>query len=327
MLACAACATAGSAASGGPASIPSCDGTAVAAGADLNQAVATAELGATLCLAAGTYAAPVVIERSVTLAASGTTPGPVILDAAGQGVAVVADAPTGQIGLRGLTIMGGVATEAGGGIYVGPDTELSVHRCVLTGNRGGSYGGGAIYASGARLRIDQTRIVGNRSERGSSAILLDGTAEATVRASLVAENEDGRSGPIRVLDGAQLSLYGSTIVANTAAWSIELGGTSTRAPSLRASGAIFSHAGGPILWVTQGGPKPNLRLRDSIFHGDAAGFDLAENHHADPKLDHSYRPAHDSVARGKLRGLPASWSSQDLLGRTRSSTPTLGALE
>jgi predicted outer membrane repeat protein len=327
MLACAACAASGSNLGPDASSAPPCDGIPIAAGADLNQAIASAELGATLCLAAGTYGAPVVIERSVTLAASGETPGPVILDAAGKGTAIVADAPAGQIGLRGLTIMGGVATEAGGGIYVGPDTQLSVQRCVLTGNRGGSYGGGAIYATGARLRIDQTRIVGNRSERGSSAILLDGTAEATLRSSLIAENEDGTSGPIRVLDGAQLNLYGSTIAANRAAWSVELGGTSTRAPTLKASGAILSHAGGPILWITEGGPKPNIRLRNSIFHGDATGLDLAENHHGDPKLDHSYRPAHDSVARGKLRGLPANWSSQDLLGATRASTPTLGALE
>ncbi len=302
-----------------------CDGIIVDAGSDVNAFIDQAELGDVLCLEPGTYRAPIRINASITLAANG--PGPVILDAGGEGTTITIDAPTGQIALRGLTIMGGKPETVGGGVHVTPGTEVSIQRCVLSGNQGGTEGGAALYASGAQVRIDQSRIVGNQSELGGSAILIDGRAQLVVRASLIAENQDSRSAPIRVLDGAQLSVFGSTIAKNNASWSIELGGTSARPPSLRVSGAILSHGGGPILWIIEGVHQPTLRVQNTILHGDGARIPGTSNHQADPQLDGSYRPGPNSPARGTLQALPASWPSRDLFGVMRPSTPTLGAIE
>ena len=123
--------------------------------------------------------------------------------------------------------------------------------------------------------------------------------------------------------GAQLSLFGATIAGNRAAWALELDGTA----GLRVEGSILSHEGGPLLWNTGEPTGTTVRIRDTVLHGDATGVDTGRNHVGDPRLSASYRPAEGSIARGKLLALPASWSSRDLLGRTRPTKPTLGALE
>lgn len=319
------CATSGTSWAGSSLKTPPCDGVAVSAGSDLNAVIEQAELGDVLCLAAGTYQAPIFISSSLTLAAADS--GPVILDAGGQGTTISIDAPTSQVSLRGLTVIGGKAAAVGGGIRIAPGAEVSIQRCVLSGNEGGAEGGGALYASGARVRMDQTRIVGNRSEAGSSALLLDGRSQLVMRASLIAENVDMSSGLIRLLDGAQIQVFGSTIANNQAPWAIEFGGTAARHSSLHAHGSILSHQGGPILWVIDGARPPQLRVQATVLHGDASQIAPADNHLSDPRLDASYRPASDSVARGQLRALPANWSSRDLLGALRPTTPTLGAIE
>ncbi|MBD89082.1 MAG: hypothetical protein CL940_01945 [Deltaproteobacteria bacterium] len=319
------CASSGAILGGASAQQLTCDGVPIEAGADLNALISQAELGDVLCLAAGTYKAPIRIEASLTLAADGS--GPVILDAGGEGTTLIANAPTGQIALRGLTIIGGRGDAVGGGLSVGPGTELSMQRCVISGNEGGVEGGGALYAKGARVRIDQTRIVGNRSSAGGSALLLDGRAQVTLRSSLIAENDDEQSAPIRVLDGAQLRLFGSTIANNKAAWSIELAGISPSPPSLHVDGSILSHSGGPILWILQGSNPPLVRVERSVLHGDTSQLAGKSNHRADPQLSASYRPSPRSPARDKLRVLPATWSSRDLFGALRPSTPCLGAIE
>jgi hypothetical protein len=302
-----------------------CDGMNVPAGVDLNAILDQAQLADVLCLEPGTYKTPIRITASVTLAASGQ--GPVILDANQEGTSIEIDAPTGEVALRGLTIMGGRAETVGGGVSITPGTSVSIQRCVLSGNQGGSEGGAALYASGAQVRIDQTRIVGNQSEIGGSAILIDGRAQVSLRSSLIAENEDAMSGPIRVLDGAQLTVVGSTIANNQASWALELGGTSARPPSMRVSGAILSHQGGPILWVIEGITEPTVRVKQTVLHGDASRISSQGNYIGDPQLNSSYRPSGGSLARDKVRGLPASWPSRDLLGVMRSSTPALGAIE
>ena len=319
------CASSGAILGGATAQQLTCDGVAIEAGADLNALIEQAELGDVLCLAAGTYKAPIRIEASLTLAADGS--GPVILDAGGEGTTLIANAPTGQIALRGLTIIGGRGEAVGGGLSVGPGTELSMQRCVISGNEGGVEGGAALYAKGARVRIDQTRIVGNRSSAGGSALLLDGRAQVTLRSSLIAENDDEQSAPIRVLDGAQLRFLGSTIANNRAAWSIELAGISPSPPSLHVDGSILSHTGGPILWILKGSNPPLVRVQRSVLHGDASQLTGGSNHRADPLLSSSYRPSQRSPARDKLRILPATWSSRDLFGVLRPSTPCLGAIE
>jgi hypothetical protein len=302
-----------------------CDGMNVPSGVDLNAILDQAQLADVLCLAPGTYKAPIRITASVTLAANGE--GPVIIDANGEGTSIMIDAPSGEVALRGLTIIGGRAETVGGGVSVTPGTNVSIQRCVLSGNRGGSEGGAALYASGAQVRIDQTRIVGNQSEVGGSAILIDRHAQVSLRSSLIAENQDVRSAPIRILDGAQLSVFGSTIVNNSASWGLELVGISARPPSLRISGSILSHQGGPLLWVIEGLAEPTVRIQQTLLHGDASRISSARNFMGDPQLNTSYRPSPDSLARGKIRGLPASWPSRDLLGVMRSSTPALGAIE
>lgn len=303
----------------------SCDGMSVPAGVDLNAILEQAELADVLCLEPGTYKAPIRITASVTLAANGA--GPVILDANEEGTTLEIDAPTGEVALRGLTIMGGRAETVGGGVSIAPGATVSIQRCVLSGNQGGREGGGALYASGSQVRIDQTRIVGNQSEIGGSAILIDGRAQVSLRSSLIAENADAMSGPIRVLDGAHLSVFGSTIANNKAAWAFELGGTSERPPAMRVSGAILSHQGGPILWMFQGLAQPTIRVQQTILHGDASRIPADRNWKGDPQMNGSYRPSANSLARGQIRGLPASWPSRDLLGTLRSSTPALGAIE
>ena len=110
------CASSGAILGGATAQQLTCDGVAIEAGADLNALIEQAELGDVLCLAAGTYKAPIRIEASLTLAADGS--GPVILDAGGEGTTLIANAPTGQIALRGLTIIGGRGEAVGGGLSV-----------------------------------------------------------------------------------------------------------------------------------------------------------------------------------------------------------------
>lgn len=298
-------------------------------GDDLRAALASAPEGGCLCLAPGTWAAPIRVERSVTLRAADPDGAPVVLDAGGRGSVVESDAEDATILLEGLVLTGGSAAEAGGALRLGGHSFVTLRGCTLAGNRGGSYGGGAVFAADGLVRLERCRVVDNETEFGGAAVLLDGIGRAELCDTLVAHNRAGSGATLWIREGTRLTLDRATVADNRADMAIRVDSTTTRAPELYVGDSLLAHAG-RLLAADEQPPVPDIRVIDSLLDGDVtslggrgSGNRCAPARFSGAGALEPYRPLVDSPAVG-LTGAPAE-GAVDLVGRPR--TGTVGALE
>lgn len=212
---------------------------------NLQQAIDEAPSGATLTVPAGRYPGPLHITRPISLLAMGQA----VLDGLHAG-SVVRIECEGTVRLTGFTIVGGNATEAGGGVSVfSGDVELE--QCVLRFNKAPLYGGGAVWVREGTTRLSRCRLEANTGRQGG-ALLVDGTAQVLVRDSAILQNAALEGGGIRVKEGARLELFGCTVADNKVVGDAAVGGalaisgTTTRAPAVIVSHCVLSErAEGP----------------------------------------------------------------------------------
>jgi len=217
---------------------------------DLSRAIADAKSGDTIQIPAGRYAVNLELTRPITLLAMGQ----VVLDGLHSG-SVLRVSTSGLVRLSGLMLVGGTAIEGGGAIcHLGGELELS--DCTLRFNKAPQYGGGGLYVGDGSVKVTRCRFEANTGRQGG-AILVDGAGRLQVEHSTIIQNAAIEGGGLKVKEGAEVSLVGCTIADNKVVsdaaskvtgvgGALHVGGTTTRAPSVRVSCSIVSErAEGP----------------------------------------------------------------------------------
>lgn len=214
---------------------------------DLAQAVRDAKPNDTLKIPAGRYTVNLELTRPVTLLAMGQ----VVLDGLHSGSVLRITAANGLVRLSGLTLVGGNAPDAGGGVAVLDGAALELIDCTLRFNKAPLYGGGALYVRDSKVKASRCRFEANTGRQGG-AILVDGVGELKLEDSTIIQNAAVEGGGIKVKEAGKLDVLGCTIADNkvvgegAAGGALHAGATTTRAPVITISNSIISErAEGP----------------------------------------------------------------------------------
>ncbi len=152
--------------------------------ASLQAVLDTAEDGAVLCVAPGTWG-PVRIDRPVTLI-GGAGPLHTELHGRHDGSAVwIADA--GAVALHGLSITGGKAT-LGGGLRAEGKSHVTLVDVLVSGNDA-ERGGGVAVLDGAFLESEDTVVVLNQAD-GAGGVWVQDAAIDLAGVSLLSNQPD-----------------------------------------------------------------------------------------------------------------------------------------
>jgi len=220
----------------------------------LRQVIANApEPGVEIDLVEATYAltsGPLVIDKRVALRGIGAD----LTAIRSSGPFRVIEVTGGTLELSRLTIGGGHAfgtVAAGGGIYAGPDTGLSLREVTVGGNLaaadggpgedGGTAAGGGIYATEAQVLLASSRIFGNTATATGGEGAAGGTAVG---------------GGIAVSDGT-LRAFDTAIEGNSA---LAQGGRGTAEPAQEGGAA----SGGGLSLSDGGSPAPGASRLEAI---------------------------------------------------------------
>ena len=187
----------------------------------LSQAVAAADDGDTLQVAAGTITEAVVIdEKDITISggydSTCTTPGAgdTILDGQYHSRSVV-DVMSSVVILNGMQITGGNSTY-GGGIEVRSNSQVTLDNIHITGNTG-AYGGG-LYINGSEVTLTNGTVIDDNTATiigGGVRIIYDGILNSQDTYSDIKNNIAPDGGGIAVT-GGELHLIDSDLENNQA---------------------------------------------------------------------------------------------------------------
>lgn len=214
---------------------------------DLAALIHDAKPNDTLQIPAGRVFGTVFIDKPLTLLARGQ----VVLD--GQHAATclrIRLSGPGVVKVVGFTIVGGAATEGGGGVWLEAGT-LELTDCVVRFNKAPAYGGGGLFVAGGSALVTRCRFEANTGRQGGG-ILVDNDGALTLSHSTLIQNAAVEGGGLRAKEGAKVEVFACTIadnkvvgdLANGAA--LSLSGTTTRAPTVTVSHSIISErARGP----------------------------------------------------------------------------------
>ncbi len=230
---------------------------------------------------------PGTTQLSITLSATldlSETAGPEMIDGPGASAVKITGNDTVQVfdesqedvtaSLSGLTIWGGMNSQAGGGIY--NDGTLSITSCTFTNNTSGADGGGI--ANPGTLTVANSTIVSNSAPFGGG---IDNEGTLIVTGSTIESNSaTSFGGGICNADGGVATFTNTAFELNSA---IEKGGgifnssfvQSAGASPLTVTGGTFSNNasedGGGIYEQGDGGDPPNLvKVTDSTFSDNGA---------------------------------------------------------
>lgn len=233
---------------------------------DLVQAVRDAQPHETLKVPAGRYTVNLELTKPVTLLAMGQ----VVLDGLHAGSVVRVTATDGVVRLAGLTIVGGEAPEAGGGVCA-LDGTVELTDCTLRFNKAPLYGGGGLFVRDAKVKATRCRFEANTGRQGG-AILVDGLGELRLEDSTVIQNAAVEGGGLRVKEGGKAELFACTLADNkvvgdaATGGALHLSGTTTRAPTVTAQHCIVAERSEALPCVFNGAKHPGtLSLSRSLL--------------------------------------------------------------
>jgi hypothetical protein len=144
----------------------------------------------------GTWYARLRVEADVTISGEQGA----VVHAGEVGSALRFDKDGITVDVRGLTLTGGVATQAvgaggvgGGGVLCSRSggATLNLEDVVITGNDGGNYGGG-MYVDGCTVTMNDVTIEDNTAEAGAGLFVM-GTTATQVRMSGSAVSDNAAS--------------------------------------------------------------------------------------------------------------------------------------
>lgn len=206
---------------------------------DLAQTIRDAKPGSTLNVPAGRYAGPFVIDKPLTLIAMGQ----VVLDGEHR-ESVLRVQTQGAVRLSGLTIVGGNAPEAGGGLafFAG---ELELSDCVFRFNKAPLHGGGGLYLAGGKASVSRCRFEANTGRQGAG-VLVDEDATVQLEDCAILQNAAVWGGGVLAKEGARVELVGCTLADNKVVGegaegsALHVAGSTTRRPTVTVRQSIIS---------------------------------------------------------------------------------------
>ena len=289
---------------------------------DLAQAVRDAKPNDTLKLPAGRYTVNLEITKPLTLLAMGQ----VVLDGLHSGSVVRITATNGLVRLSGLTLVGGNAPEAGGGVCVLEGAAVELLDCTLRFNKAPLYGGGALYVRDGTVKATRCRFEANTGRQGG-AILVDGVGELKLEDSTVIQNAAVEGGGLKVKEAGKLDVLGCTIADNkvvgegAAGSALHTGGTTTRAPVITISHSIISErAEGPACVFNSQKLPAGLTITNSLLPTWCQSLG-GDNQFADPGYlmsgSEPYLLSEKSPAVGAGDSAAFAPTSKDVAGRSR----------
>lgn len=219
--------------------------------ATIQQAVNAATNGASIDVAAGTYAENVVIGPRKKLSIVGAGPGTTIVDGGGSGAGLHLMGASTVLLASGLSVQNGTP-----GIDVDPQARLMASNCSVTGSTPGISGG-----SKANVIVSGCDISGNFATDPSfgGGIRVTGVGKLTVAASTVS----GNSG--RGIQTYALKLTDSTISGNTGGGIMLFKGS---VAGSTISGNSTAGAGGGVETFTV---SSTITISNSTISGNSAG--------------------------------------------------------
>ncbi len=287
---------------------------------DLTQALADAKPNDTINLPAGRYIGTFHVNQPVTLVARGQ----VVLDAAHQGT-VLTVATDGLVRLSGVMLVGGNATEAGGGVAL-LKGKLELLDCVLRFNKAPAFGGGGLFIRDGEALVQRCRFEGNTARQGG-AILVDETGRLTLEHSLLVQNAAVEGGALRVKEAGHATVFASTLADNKVVGeqglggAVHLSGTQTRTPTVTLSNSIVAErAKGPAVVFNASRFPGTLTVTRSLLPpwSEGLGIDCL---YALPDFSmdgaEPYLLAASSVAIGRADASLFASGAKDVAGRPR----------
>jgi len=164
-------------------------------------------------------AGALLVDKSLTIEG----PGARVLTVSAQSASRVFEIGPGSgsltVTMSGLTILGGVSSGPGGGVFVDADSRFALIASVVAGSTGSS--GGGIYNLGA-LTLVATTVTGNFAVSNGGGILSDGVSVTISRSTISGNRTNGLGGGLYVCTtsatcGGNLTLRSTTITQNVAA--------------------------------------------------------------------------------------------------------------
>ena len=188
--------------------------------ASVQSAIAAAPTGATVRVAPGNYAGPIVLEgKSLTLIAIGNASNTTI-SGAGLSTSILTIRGAAAIGstISGFQFRDGTAGSLESGARVGgamllSETTASIRDCIFTGNS--AFNGGAIYGNAFSGIIEQCSFISNTATNDAGAVQLGFGGVANFRANVLETNHAGRNGGAMLIVNAPTGPLTSITVQNS----------------------------------------------------------------------------------------------------------------
>lgn len=175
----------------------------------IQAAVACAQNGDTLDIAAGTYNENVVISKNLTI--NGTSAADSIINANGNGNTVTI--ATGiAVRLSNLTITGGNA-DLGGGIFT-TEGNIEITDSIITNNKATTAGGG-IYSRAGTIKLVNSTISNNQPAGEGGGIFTRAGTVSIQNSTISGHVVNGQGGGVRSAAGT-VHMTNTTVSGNTA---------------------------------------------------------------------------------------------------------------
>ena len=210
---------------------------------ELRVALRAAPEGSRLVLAAGIYAGPFEVQRSLTLqAAPGAS---VVLDGGGRGSVLAVAGDELRVRLTGLTLRGG-RSQRGAGLLLEGRCRVGLQGCTLVNNVAAGSGGGVWHTAGVVV-LRGCRVADNRAGRGGG-LAVAGSGQATLLNCWVVGNAAEHGGGLAVGGLGQVELVHCTVAGNSAALGGSAGSLGPGTPSLRLLSSVLAGAPVALRW-------------------------------------------------------------------------------
>ena len=143
---------------------------------------------------------------------------PAVLSAEGSGRRVVLIKGNISIQFENIEISGGISSDEGGGLGVGPGSSVTLGKGVLIrDNQASSIGGGVIIAPGGSLCVDGGKIFNNQSAVvGGGIAIMGANSMLIIKDGEISSNRAQGGGGIAVFQESSFTFSGGAILDNTA---------------------------------------------------------------------------------------------------------------
>jgi hypothetical protein len=184
----------------------------------IQQAIDNAAEGDTIVIPRGRYCESLLIgDKSLTLVSEDPADWDVVadtvIDAQGQSQLVYINGSLGGgVTLRGITLSGG--SSANGGAVYANNSNLTIERCIITGNSAQTNGGGVYLSYCPQVEISNSLLQGNSTIYNGGALYCRQSNLNLLNSTITENNAGAKGGAIRAFDGSDVSIENTVIWAN-----------------------------------------------------------------------------------------------------------------